>query len=57
MVAGSQIDDEDYLTEFVNASKYKVNFWSLYGVGYISKARITLQAGYATKIEVLHMEQ
>ena len=36
---------------------YKIDFATLYGVGYVDKARVTLKNGIVHKIEVLEMKQ
>jgi len=46
-------------TYWVGESKdiYQIDFNTLYGVGYVEKARVTLQDGIVRKIEVLEMLQ
>lgn len=39
------------------AIPYKIDFATLYGVGYVTKARVTLKDGIVHKIEVLEMQQ
>jgi hypothetical protein len=56
----NSISDNDTETKYwVGESKdlYQIDFNTLYGVGYVDKARVTLQDGIVREIEVLELLQ